>query len=472
MDEQQDGQREDEQHDDDLLGDDSKNNSADELEHIADEQFTSLAPTTNKPAWARYAGYIVFGVVFFIYMVVVPIIGMIIDYFTPITSHAAIDMTFLEAMRLRTVSGVVMIIFLGIGASIGSFLNVVIYRLPRWLPLFWPPSACTGCKTKLTGKDNLPIIGWLKLGGKCRHCGIGVSFRYPLIEAIVAAVFGFFYFHELLTAGQNIPADINRSYTGVVWVLLYTKWNLVSYYFFHMFMLVVLLAWGMINYDRFRVPLLYAILGFLPFAILVCLFPYLNPTAARWATTLPSLPVGLTSCLLGCGAGLILGLVLDLVFWLPAVVIPAESKSGGSNLGEFMATISAESTTEEVDVDTADQNDGEPNVEPAEALVDSTNDLKARYGAPSDTPARIGNAAASLALVGAVLGIEAVCVVTVVAFVFHSLFLIVTSIFFAKRDWKPAIPVSLWVFILTGVYLTWWAQVHSGVLGLIARLSS
>ena len=75
------------------------------------------------------------------------------------------------------------------GAAIGSFLNVVIYRIPANLSLLHPPSRCPHCFHPLGKTENIPILGWLKLGGKCRWCHTPISPRYPLIEALTGAIF-------------------------------------------------------------------------------------------------------------------------------------------------------------------------------------------------------------------------------------------------------------------------------------------
>jgi leader peptidase (prepilin peptidase) / N-methyltransferase len=80
-----------------------------------------------------------------------------------------------------------MVFFLG--ASIGSFLNVVIYRLPAGRSLLWPPSACPKCGHRLGLTENIPILGWLALKGRCRHCHTKISPRYPLVETFTALVF-------------------------------------------------------------------------------------------------------------------------------------------------------------------------------------------------------------------------------------------------------------------------------------------
>ena len=75
------------------------------------------------------------------------------------------------------------------GAAVGSFLNVVIYRVPAGLSLLHPPSRCPTCHTQLKPHDNVPVLGWLWLKGRCRYCRTPISPRYPLIEAFTGALF-------------------------------------------------------------------------------------------------------------------------------------------------------------------------------------------------------------------------------------------------------------------------------------------
>ena len=83
------------------------------------------------------------------------------------------------------------------GLAIGSFLNVVIWRVPRKESVVRPPSHCPQCETPIRPADNVPVLSWLMLRGKCRHCGNPIPVRYPLVEAgngvlfaAVAARFG------------------------------------------------------------------------------------------------------------------------------------------------------------------------------------------------------------------------------------------------------------------------------------------
>lgn len=75
------------------------------------------------------------------------------------------------------------------GAVIGSFLNVVIHRLPREESVIFPDSACPKCGNKIKPYDNIPILGWLMLRGKCRSCKAPIPVRYPAVELLTALLF-------------------------------------------------------------------------------------------------------------------------------------------------------------------------------------------------------------------------------------------------------------------------------------------
>jgi leader peptidase (prepilin peptidase) / N-methyltransferase len=74
------------------------------------------------------------------------------------------------------------------GLAVGSFLNVVIARLPAGQSLWKPGSACPGCGTPIAWHDNIPLVSFLALGGRCRACGMTISRQYPTVEAITAAL--------------------------------------------------------------------------------------------------------------------------------------------------------------------------------------------------------------------------------------------------------------------------------------------
>ena len=86
-----------------------------------------------------------------------------------------------------------------VGAIVGSFLNVVIHRVPNEQSIVFPSSTCPKCKTSIKPYDNIPIVSWLILGGKCRACSSPISFRYPAVELLTALTFVFVYWRTDLT---------------------------------------------------------------------------------------------------------------------------------------------------------------------------------------------------------------------------------------------------------------------------------
>lgn len=76
-----------------------------------------------------------------------------------------------------------------LGLAIGSFLNVIAWRLPRGGSVVRPASRCPHCATPIAARDNVPVVSWLLLGGRCRACGGAISWRYPLVEATTGALF-------------------------------------------------------------------------------------------------------------------------------------------------------------------------------------------------------------------------------------------------------------------------------------------
>jgi leader peptidase (prepilin peptidase) / N-methyltransferase len=76
-----------------------------------------------------------------------------------------------------------------LGTLIGSFVNVIAYRVPNNISIITPRSACPNCEHQIRAKDNIPILSWLILKGKCRDCGTLISDRYPLVEALTGLLF-------------------------------------------------------------------------------------------------------------------------------------------------------------------------------------------------------------------------------------------------------------------------------------------
>ncbi|MFM7576178.1 MAG: prepilin peptidase, partial [Microcystaceae cyanobacterium] len=89
------------------------------------------------------------------------------------------------------------------GASVGSFINVVAYRLPAGLSLIHPPSRCPHCLHPLGRTENVPVLGWLWLRGKCRWCQTAIAPRYPVVEAATGILFSVIFW-QFGPTGQTI----------------------------------------------------------------------------------------------------------------------------------------------------------------------------------------------------------------------------------------------------------------------------
>jgi Type II secretory pathway, prepilin signal peptidase PulO and related peptidases len=126
------------------------------------------------------------------------------------------------------------------GSLIGSFLNVVVYRVPAGRSIVSPPSACGSCGHAVRAYDNIPIVSWLVLRGRCRDCAAPISVRYPFVELGAAVAFGVVAWHflpDVLAAG-TVPATV----AGVV--------QLVAYLYFT----AIGIALALIDLDTRRLP--------------------------------------------------------------------------------------------------------------------------------------------------------------------------------------------------------------------------
>lgn len=143
--------------------------------------------------------------------------------------------------------------FFFLGATVGSFLNVVVYRLPLGLAVTHPPSRCPRCEHPIRARDNVPVFGWLLLRGRCRDCGNPISLRYPAVEALLGMLVVALAFVELLSGGVNLPADlpVRGHYDLMLW---YRNWPLVGMFLAHWILLCVLLSTTLMEVDGSRLP--------------------------------------------------------------------------------------------------------------------------------------------------------------------------------------------------------------------------
>ena len=108
------------------------------------------------------------------------------------------------------------VVFFAIGISVFSFLNVVIYRLPRHMQFTGGRSMCTSCKHELASKDLVPVISWISLKGKCRYCGAPISARYTIVE-LLGGVFAVLF---TLLCGIRPMAAVYFILSGLIFIEL------------------------------------------------------------------------------------------------------------------------------------------------------------------------------------------------------------------------------------------------------------
>jgi leader peptidase (prepilin peptidase)/N-methyltransferase len=176
-------------------------------------------------------------------------------------------------------SSFIYIIFFILGLIIGSFLNVCVWRLPRGGSIIYPGSHCPLCSAPIRWYDNIPILSFLLLGGRCRSCGGRISFRYPLVELL----------------------------TGLLFVAMYGSFGLSSQTLIYILLASSLLTVGFIDLDKKIIPNLITLPGIALGLIFSLLFSHL------------SLKDSLLGTILGGGILLLVGIFGKALFKKPAM---------------------------------------------------------------------------------------------------------------------------------------------------------
>ncbi|MGI9518839.1 MAG: prepilin peptidase [Pirellulaceae bacterium] len=180
----------------------------------------------------------------------------------------------LEWIRSRVMETMIALWFFALGGMVGSFINVVVWRMPRGVSVVSKGSACPWCTAKIRLVDNVPIFGWIKLGGRCRVCRLPISPRYPIVEAVFASMFLVLFFVEVATAAGNLPGGPWYRSRGILQVILGARWDVLAVYAFHITLVTMLLTWTLMVFDRSRIPV-----KTIAFALIV---GFVGAAAAPW----------------------------------------------------------------------------------------------------------------------------------------------------------------------------------------------
>ncbi len=191
-----------------------------------------------------------------------------------------------------------------VGLVVGSFLNVVVWRVPRHESIVRPGSHCPNCETELSPFENVPVLAWLALRGRCRHCQARISARYPLVEILTAALW--------VGIGQRFGAT----------------WEVPAY----CVLAAGLVALSLIDLDHFLLPnrVLYPV-GFM-FAGLMLVPAAVEPS---WTAYLRGVEGGAAAFLVFLG--LFLGFLLGAVVGSALIALKLRTRKQPVPFGPFMA---------------------------------------------------------------------------------------------------------------------------------------
>ena len=166
-----------------------------------------------------------------------------------------------------------------VGGAIGSFLNVVVYRLPAGMSVIRPGSHCPACKHPIRWHDNLPVLSWFLLRGRCRDCGARIAARYPLVEAVVAVLFLAVGAIEGFSLGANLPSRPVAVVDGVITPPLGAG-EAAGIVIYHLLLVCTLLAGALVELDGRRLPWRLAVPAGVAGWLAPLAWPHLHPVPA------------------------------------------------------------------------------------------------------------------------------------------------------------------------------------------------
>lgn len=196
-----------------------------------------------------------------------------------------------------------------LGAAVGSFSNVCIYRIPWEKSLVWPASRCPRCLSPIAPRDNWPIVGWLLLNGRCRTCKQPIAARYPLIEALVGLLFVAAYLVDVLALGDGLMMG-----DSLVQGMLRAG--------YHQLLLAFLVVATFIDYDHMIIPDEVTITGMVVGLGYAMLAPGVRPEPSTALSAVASLKIGVVGLVVG-------GLLVAVVRFLGTLTFRREAMGFG-----------------------------------------------------------------------------------------------------------------------------------------------
>lgn len=201
------------------------------------------------------------------------------------------------------------------GAMLGSFVNVVVHRLPRGESVVTARSRCPRCRSAIRPRDNVPVLGWLWLGGRCRDCGATIAATYPVVEAACGCAVMLLAAAELVGGGRWLPGPAGAQPPGID-RLLRGDWQLLAVFLLHAAIVLTVVAWSLLDRAGWRLPGREPAAAVMLAVTAVFLLPAAAPPAAWLGGSIP-LPTGVwSSRLMTSLAGVLAGrLAAALAAW-------------------------------------------------------------------------------------------------------------------------------------------------------------
>ncbi len=166
-----------------------------------------------------------------------------------------------QRLRIALLTTLAIVWFFWLGAALGSYLNVVVYRMPLGLASIAPDSRCPKCQTPIRWYDNIPVVSWLVLKGRCRSCREPISRRYLNVEVLMGLLFVGLLVLEVVTGGVVFPNRPVRGYSGMPWIEHFMEWDLLAIYFYHAAIMWFMVGVVLFKIDGHRPPTRFLLAG-------------------------------------------------------------------------------------------------------------------------------------------------------------------------------------------------------------------
>ena len=188
-------------------------------------------------------------------LIVLPLVTSLIFSYAPNSTIGSLKyLRSVELIQTNLMRVLTAVWIFYVGSCFASFLNVVAWRIPRGQSILGS-SHCPHCNTKLTFRDNIPILGWLKNEGRCRYCQAPISKRYFDVEVILGAIFLVIVLITLVSGGANLPLRQPNAEGGFERVLFEPQSDLIQIVVHQLLLISILFTFALIRIDRQPIPL-------------------------------------------------------------------------------------------------------------------------------------------------------------------------------------------------------------------------